>query len=197
STAGWVILSRERPADLIGALDQDFDLVSRLNEQRDREWTWADVLAHAMAPLQRASSSIRQGRNLEDQVEEVIQRVGLPFVARTRFQGRAGDSAPADFSIPAGGEDALVAVGVKGFDSTGSKLTDARREIEEMVKVKTSNQFIFAIVDGQGWIRRQNDLRQIHALWVRREIDGLFNQHSLPEFEISLRAAGRRVDLLP
>jgi len=76
STAGWVILSRERSAELISALDQDFHLVSLLNEQRNREWTWADVLARAMAPLQRASSSIRQGRNLEDQVEEVIQRAG-------------------------------------------------------------------------------------------------------------------------
>lgn len=195
-TAGWIVLSREQPDQLIEGLDEDFDLIALLNEQCSREWTWADVLARAMAPLQRAGSSVRQGRNLEDRVEEVIEEVGLAFVARTRFQGRAGESAPADFGIPSGGEGALIAVAVKGFDSTGSKLTDARREVEEMAKVRTPNQFIFAIVDGQGWIRRQSDLRQIHLLWTKREIDGLYNQSSLPDFQVALRAAARRIDLL-
>jgi hypothetical protein len=195
-TAGWVTLGRSRAAELVAAMDDDFGLLTLLTEQAQREWTWADVLARVMAPRQRAGSAIQQGRDLEDEVEAVITGIELDFVPRTRFEGSAGQSAPADFAIPAGGGDALIAVAVKGFDSTGSKLTDARREIEEMAKVRLPTQFIFAVVDGQGWIRRQNDLRSIHRLWAEKRIDGLYNRASLGSFEGSLRDAARRLDLI-
>ncbi|MFI5008730.1 MAG: hypothetical protein ACHQDY_00480 [Solirubrobacterales bacterium] len=85
---------------------------------------------------------------------------------------------------------------MKGFDSTGSKLSDATREIEQMVEVKTARQFIFAVVDGQGWVRRQGDLRRIHALWSEQLIDGLYAQGSLGAFAAALELAARRLDLL-
>lgn len=195
-TAGWVTLGRTRSGDLIGAMDDDLGLIALLAEQAEREWTWADVLARVMAPRQRAGSAIQQGRDLEDEVEAVIEGIGLAFVPRTRFEGAGGQTAPADFAIPAGGDDALIAVAVKGFDSTGSKLTDARREIEEMAKVRRPTQFIFAVVDGQGWIRRQGDLRAIHTLWAENRIDGLYNRASLGSFESATRAAARRLDLI-
>jgi len=194
-TAGWVTLGRERSPDLIEAMDEDFDLLSALTEQTAREWTWADVLARVMAPRQRAGHAIQQGRDLEDVVEQVIQEVGLPVKARTRFEGAGQETAPADFAIPVGGPGALVAIAVKGFDSTGSKLTDARREIEEMAKVRKPTQFIFAIVDGHGWLRRQNDLRHIHKLWELDRIDGLYCRSSLDDFKTALRSAARRLDL--
>lgn len=194
-TAGWKKLGATRARDLVDALDEEFALLDLLIEQSAREWTWADVLARGMAPLHRAGSAVKQGRKLEDQVEVVIERVGLDFEPRTSFAGRSGDVAPSDFAIPAGGGDAVIAVAVKGFESTGSKLTDARREIEEMAKIRTPRQYIFAIVDGQGWIRRQNDLRRIHGLWAAQEIDGLFNQGSLGDFESALREAARRLGL--
>jgi len=46
------------------------------------------------------------------------------------------------------------AVAAKGFDSTGSKLTDAVREIEEMADVRQARQFIMAVIDGRGDGRR-------------------------------------------
>lgn len=194
-TAGWVTLGRRRASDLVDAMDDDFGLLAVLSEQAAREWTWADVLARVMAPRQRAGHAIQQGRDLEDEVERVIQEVGLDIRARTRFEGAGQETAPADFAIPTGGPDALIAIAVKGFDSTGSKLTDARREIEEMAKVRRPTQFIFAVVDGQGWLRRQNDLRQIHGLWESGRIDGLYNRASLGDFDSALRAAARRLDL--
>lgn len=193
-TAGWVTLGRTRSAELVDALDDDFALVALLETQSTRTWTWADALARIMAPRQHAGGWVQQGRDLEDAVEEKVKELGVAYVARTRFTGKADQTAPADFAIPSG-PDALIAVAVKGFDSTGSKLSDATREIEQMVEVRTARQFIFAVVDGQGWMRRQGDLRRIHNLWERNLIDGLYTRRQLNAFEIALKDAARRVGL--
>lgn len=193
-TAGWITLGRTKPTELVDALEGDFGLIALLEVQAERAWTWADILARIMSPRQQAGAWVQQGRDLEDAVEERVRALGVPYVARTRFAGAAGRTAPADFAIP-NGPDALMAVGVKGFDSTGSKLSDAAREIEEMVAVKTARQFVFAVVDGQGWLRRQSDLRRIHQLWTDRLIDGLFTQSQLAEFEASLQQAAKRLGL--
>jgi hypothetical protein len=195
-TSGWVKLGRERSGDLVAALDEDLNIVTVLDAQASREWTWADVLARVMASRQRASSSIEQGRALEDAVQDVIEHLSLPFVPRTRFEGTGGDDGPADFAIPGAAAEALIAIGVKGYDSTGSKLGDAATEIETMAKVRKPTQFIFAIVDGQGWRRRQGDLRRIYALWVENRIDGVYNLATLDPFREALKRAARRLDLL-
>lgn len=194
-TAGWVSLGRQRPNELVDALDDDFAVVALLTAHVARDWTWSDVLARVMAPRQRAGASIRQGRNLEDAVEEQLSALGLEYVPRTRFVGKDGNDAPSDFAIPNGAE-ALIAVAVKGFDSTGSKLSDAAREIEQMVAVRTPRQFIYAVVDGQGWLRRQGDLRRIHSLREKQLIDGLYTRAQLPEFGAAVRGAALRLGLL-
>lgn len=196
STAGWIALGRQRAGDVVEAMDEQFALLSQLQSQAGRAWTWADVLARGMSSRQRAGSAVAQGRALEDEVEAVIELLGLDFQPRTRFHGTGSATAPVDFAIPAGGAQALITVAVKGFDSTGSKLTDARREIEEMAKVRKPTQFIFAIVDGSGWHRRMSDLRRIHELWESNEIDGLYNRASLEDFDAALQLAARRVGLV-
>ncbi|MDP8910245.1 MAG: hypothetical protein M3N47_14285 [Chloroflexota bacterium] len=195
-TEGWIKLGRQRSADLVAALDKDFGLLTVLEAQMEREWTWADVLARVMAPRQRAGSAIQHGRDLEDDVQAVIDDLSLTFTARASFEGTAGQIAPADFAIPAAGPGALIAVAVKGFDSTGSKLTDARREIEEMAKVRRPTQFIFAVVDGIGWLRRKQDLHRIHALWTENRIDGVYTRTTLPDFRSALSDASRRLGLV-
>lgn len=195
STAGWTTLGRRKAPELVAALDDDFGLLALLEAQAQREWTWADVLARVMSPRQHAGGWVQQGRALEDAVESRVQALGLPYQPRTRFVGQAGQTAPADFAIP-DGPAALVTVAVKGFDSTGSKLSDATREIEQMVKVKTARQFVFAVVDGEGWLRRKSDLERIHELWAQRLIDGVYTQSTLHEFETSLREAAQRLGLL-
>jgi hypothetical protein len=194
-TAGWVTLSRVRGADLVAQLDEDFGLLTALEAEAATTWTWADVLVRVMSPRQRAGGWVQQGRDLEDAVEETIKALGLEYVPRTRFHGRADLTAPADFAIP-DGRNALIAVAVKGFDSTGSKLSDASREIEQMVEVKTPRQYIFAVVDGQGWVRRQGDLRRIYDLWQRQLVDGVYPRGSLDRFKEDLASAAERVGLL-
>jgi hypothetical protein len=62
--------------------------------------------------------------------------------------------------------------------------------------VRRPTQFIFAVVDGQGWLRRQGDLRRIHALWTENRIEGLYTRATLPDFQTALRSAARRLDLI-
>jgi hypothetical protein len=189
-------LGRSRASEVVDCLDDDHGIVAALNGQSSRVWTWADVLARTMAPRQRAGGAIEQGRALENAVEEVVQATGLAFVPRTRFEGTAERTGPADFAIPGALGEAKIAVGVKGYDSTGSKLTDAATEIETMAAVRKPTQFIFAIVDGHGWLRRKGDLRRIHALWENGQIDGVYSQNTLDLFGNALKAAARRIDLL-
>lgn len=194
-TGGWVKLAQTDAGALANAFDSELDLVNVLEAQASRRWTWADVLTRTMAPRQRAASSVEQGRALEDAVEGIVTALKLPFVPRTRFNGTGGQTGPADFAIPGSGAETLIAVAVKGFDSTGSKLTDAATEIETMAEVRQPRQYIFAVVDGVGWLRRKNDLRKIHRLWTDNRIDGLYNVTTLPPFKKALADAARRHNL--
>jgi hypothetical protein len=86
------------------------------------------------------------GRKIEDEIEAIARDLGLPCETRTRFTGRNHRTAVCDLVIPSGSA-AEIAVAAKGFDSTGSKLTDAVREIEEMADVRQARQFIMAVIE--------------------------------------------------
>ncbi len=194
-TEGWKTIGRRQAHELVAALDEDLELVDRLQAQAEREWTWADVLATAMATRQRGTSAVRQGRDLEDVVEDRVRALGAGYETRTRFNGRGDQTAPADFVIPSG-DHALIVVAVKGNDSTGSKLTEAVREIEEMAQTRTPQQYVFAVIDGLGWRRRKADLARIYALRERQDIAGMFTQAGLDDFSTALEDAARRVRLV-
>lgn len=188
-TAGWITLARNRSTDLIGFLDDEFGLVAKLREQLEREWSFADVLLERYLWSRRtAANAVGQGRRVEDHVEDVVRGMGVPYQLRTRYVGR-NVAAPCDLAIPEGGEAAQVVVAMKGFNSTGSKLSDAVREVEAMAAARAPSQYVFAIVDGIGWRNRRADLRRIHALWDRREIDGLYTLTHLDRFRTDLRSA--------
>lgn len=194
-TSSWEKLARTDPQRLVGMLDE-FGLIARLAEQMRRSWTFEDVLLERYLWSQRgASGAIGRGRGVEDQVEAVVRRIGLPFRLRTRFVGRGGASAPCDLAAPEGGDAAQIVVAMKGFNSTGSKLTDAVREIEAMADVRRPQQYVFAVIDGIGWKNRQADLRRIHQLWVDRSIDGLYTLAHLERFEDDVRSAAARLEI--
>jgi len=197
-TAGWVTLARRRAGELIQLLDEEFNLVELLTQQLERQWSFNDVLLERYLWSRRgAASAVGQGRKVEDEVEAVVQRLGIAAQPRTQFTGRGGASAPADLAIPSGGDRAQIVVAMKGFNSTGSKLTDTVREIESMADVRLPSQYVFAVVDGIGWKNRQADLRRIHELWEKRSIDGLYSLAHLARFETDLRDAALRLGLLP
>jgi DpnII restriction endonuclease len=115
---------------------------------------------------------------------------------RGRFAGRGGNTAPFDLAIPENSNPPLIVGAAKGFNSTGSKLSDAVREIEELANVRLPRQFVFAFIDGIGWKRREADLRRIYNLWESQYIDGIYTLVHLERFKEDLRNAAVRHELL-
>lgn len=194
-TGSWAKAATEHGPELIHHLDETYDLIRLLTVQRRRPYQFADILIARAGTRVTATSAGKSGRDVEDELERIAQSLHLPYQMRGRFEGRGGKTAPADLAIPGTGRDCIIAVAAKGFDSTGSKLTDAVREIEEMVDARTGRQVVLAAVDGIGWKSRQADLRRIWDLWNTGEIDGLYTLSSLDDFRHDLDdfAIGRRI----
>ncbi|MEY1677206.1 hypothetical protein AB4Z55_23830 [Gordonia sp. ABKF26] len=180
-TSGWHALARTQPVDLVTWLDTEFDLVRMLRTQLSRTFTFADILVARAGTRATATRAGASGRRIEDEIEDIARDIGLDYVTRSRFAGRNGRTAPADL-IVGDPSSADIVVAAKGFDSTGSKLTDAVREIEEMAEVRLPTQLVLAVIDGIGWKSRQSDLRRIHQLWVNRQIDGMYTLVGLDRF---------------
>ncbi len=189
-TSGWVSLARERAHELITMLDEEYRLVQLIQEQRERIYTFGDILIARAGTRATATRAGAAGRRVEDEIEAVAVRLELPHQLRTRFNGRDGRSAACDLVVPHSDAAAIV-VAAKGFDSTGSKLTDAVREVEEMAEVRLPHQYVLAVVDGIGWKNRQADLRRIFQLRRRQRIDGLYTLAMLSEFESDIRQAAK------
>lgn len=195
-SAGWITLARDRPADVIDMLDEHYEVVRLVEDQRARTYDFGDVLVARAGTRRTATDAGATGRRVEDEIEQVAIDLGLPSKTRTRFIGRNGLSAPCDLAIPAGGSEALIVVAAKGFDSTGSKLTDAVREVEEMAEKRLPTQFVMAAIDGIGWKSRIRDLRRIYDLYTSQQIDGIYTLEGLGQFRIDLEAAGKRLSLI-
>jgi hypothetical protein len=195
-TSGWVKLAKTRSIDLVAMLDEFHEVVRLVDEQRARVYDFGDVLVARAGTRQTATAAGRAGRRVEDLIEAVAHELGLPSQTRGRFTGRRGETAPFDVAIPAGGTAAEIVVAAKGNDSTGSKLTDAVREIEEMADKRAARQYVMAVVDGIGWKRRLNDLRRIYKLRETGSINGLYTLASLDEFRSDLQDAAHRLGLL-
>jgi hypothetical protein len=194
-TSGHVTLARKHPDSIIAMLDGEYDLLRLVEKQRGPSYDFGDLLVARAGARTTAANAGRRGRRIEDEIEAVARDLGLPCETRTRFEGRGGGG-PCDLAIPSGGNAAKIVVAAKGFNSTGSKLTDAVTEIERMAEVRMPTQFVFAAIDGIGWKSRQADLRRIHRLWVDRRIDGMFSLSTLDQFRAELENAARRLGLL-
>lgn len=194
-TAGWIKAAQERPEELIGYLDDEFGLVGRVEAERNRDWSYADVLLERSGARRSAGRAIGRGRSLEDDVEAVIKDLRLPYELRGRFVGARGVTAPADLAVPTMA-DAGIVTAMKGFDSTGSKLTDAVTEVDSMAKARRPDQFIFAVVDGIGWLGRKGDLRRLWQLWDSGAISGLYARCSLPAYALAVEQAAKILKLL-
>ncbi|HTZ45060.1 MAG TPA: hypothetical protein VMB79_14465 [Jatrophihabitans sp.] len=195
-TAGWVSLATADPAAIVRMLDEDFDLIRSLATQRRRAYTFGDVLVARGSTRHTAKKAGRSGRSVEDRIEAIAGGLGLDYETRTRFTGRNGQDAPCDLVVVDGHGEALVAVAAKGFDSTGSKLTDAVREVVEVAAIRKPRQYIFAVIDGIGWKSRQADLRRIHELWASDQIDGMYTLATLDRFRHDLGQAAVRHGLI-
>ncbi|MGW0453600.1 hypothetical protein [Gordonia sputi] len=189
-TSSWQKVARTQPYELVSWMDREFDLVRMLRVQMARTYTFADILVARSGTRATATRAGASGRRIEDEIEAIARDLGLPYVTRSRFSGRGGRDAPADLIVGHEGAADIV-VAAKGFDSTGSKLTDAVREIEEMAEVRLPRQVVLAVIDGIGWKSRQSDLRRIHQLWADRQIDGMYTLATLDTFRDDLAEFAR------
>lgn len=189
-TSSWQKVARRQPYELVSWMDREFDLVRMLRVQMARTYTFADILVARSGTRATATRAGASGRHIEDEIEAIARDLGLPYVTRSRFSGRGGRDAPADLIVGHEGAADIV-VAAKGFDSTGSKLTDAVREIEEMAEVRLPRQVVLAVIDGIGWKSRQSDLRRIHQLWADRQIDGMYTLATLDTFRDDLAEFAR------
>ncbi len=196
-TAGWKTLAKTKADYLVQILDDNFDLVNHTNLQLNKDWTLSDVvLERHLWSRKQGANSVGKGRTVEDEVEKIAQELSLPYQMRTRFTGLGGSDAPCDMAIPSGGNDARIVVAMKGFNSTGSKLSDAVKEIQDMARVRLPRQYIFAVVDGIGWLSRKADLKRIYDSWAHQSIDGLYSLNHLDQFRDDLKEAAKRAKLL-
>lgn len=190
-SSSWTRISRENPEGLAAMLDSEYGLAASLSAQRLRVYTFGELLVARAGTRVNATSAGTAGRLVEDRIEAIAIELGLPYKTRCRFEGRNNRTAPCDLAVPGAGSAAEVVVAAKAFDSTGSKLTDAVREVEEMADVRKPTQFVMAVIDGIGWLSRANDLRRLHALWERGQIDGMYTLKTLATFRADLEAAAR------
>lgn len=194
-TASWILAARTDPVRLVAWLDAEFGLLSAIEAQRGRPYSFGDVLAARGTSRQTATSAGVAGRLIEDRVESIVRDLGLPYEMRGRFVGVNDRTGPADVAIP-NFADCVIAVGCKGFDSTGSKLTAAVSEITEMVDVHRPHQYLMAVVDGIGWLGRMGDFRRMWEHFEKRRIEGLYTLSDLDRFRADLQDAARRARLL-
>lgn len=195
-SSSWTRLARENPSGVAGMLDAEFALVASLGAQRARTYTFGDLLVARAGTRVNATSAGTAGRLVEDRIEAIAVDLGLSYETRSRFEGRHHRTAPCDLAVPGAAGSAQIVVAAKAFDSTGSKLTDAVREVEEMADVRKPSQFVMAVIDGIGWLSRANDLRRIHALLQSGQIDGMYTLTTLGDFRSDLEHAARLRGLL-
>lgn len=194
-TSGIKTLAQTVPRDLVAWLDVEFDLYRSLTVQRHKVYEFGDILVARAGSRVRAKTAGASGRKVEDEIEAIAVDIGLTVETRTKFTGRNGRKAPCDLLVVDGGVQ-HIAVAAKGFDSTGSKLTDAVREIEEMADVRLPRQYIMAVIDGIGWKSRKADLQRIHNLWETGQIDGMYTLATLEDFRRDLEEAATLRGLL-
>jgi hypothetical protein len=188
-TSGWIKLARSRSVELIAYLQEEFRAIEKLKIERDKRHTLADVLIARAEGRHSAGGAVSRGRDVEDQIQAIVEGLGVSYRLRTNFRGRGGCEAPCDFAIPEAGDGAQIVCAAKGFNSTGSKLTDAVREVISMADCRVPTQYVYAVVDGMGWRNRQADLRRIYELWTAKKIDGLYTLGMLDQFKTTLERA--------
>lgn len=196
-TAGYVILAKERPRELVAYLEDGFGLVRLLEAQRSKPYTFSDMLVERSGSRTTAKRAGKAGRSLEDEIEAAATALGLSYVLRGRFDGRRGETGPFDLAVPAAGAEAQIIVAAKHFASTGSKLSDAVQEIKDVAAIRRPTQIVYAVIDGIGWKGRLADLRRLYDLWATGDIDGMYTSATLGDFQDDLAEVARLRGLLP
>ena len=76
-----------------------------------------------------------------------------------------------------------IVIEAKGFEATGSKVTDALGDILKIERARAMHMYFFVVLDGTGWHHRPNDLRNIVHAQNAGRIDMIYTTSRLDELE--------------
>ena len=74
-----------------------------------------------------------------------------------------------------------VVIEAKGFEATGSKLTDFLGDVLKIAQAKGYHMYFFLVTDGRGWHHRVSDLATPVKYHHDGLIDMIYTQHRLDE----------------
>lgn len=153
-------LAKAQPAALAAAL-VSIGLPDEISTQLHKRWEMEDVLLERYKMSRgRAISGQSRGRGLENEVEELLKQLEVKFDMRASFTGKKGQTAKCDFAIPSKDHPKIV-IESKGFEATGSKLTDFLGDVLKIGQAKENHTYFFVVTDGRGWLNRESDLKKI------------------------------------
>ena len=180
---GWDALralARKSPDEMATALAA-IGMPERVREQVWRQWTIADVLIDRYKLGRgRAIAGQSRGRGLENEVEAILRGIPVPFESRVTFTGAGGVTAKCDFAIPARDEP-LIVIEAKGYEATGSKLTDFLGDVLKIKQAKGYHMYLFVVTDGRGWFNRQSDLKRLIGLHEKGIVEMIYTRARLSQ----------------
>jgi hypothetical protein len=158
---------------------------------RSHKWTLQDVLWDRYGHMRgRAMTAQKRGATLEDAVESILLElngeIGVTFDRGGNFFSKSGERAKADFTVPSR-EAPRIIIEAKGYEATGSKLTDVLGDILKVLKVKDEDTHYFFVTDGIGWYRRLSDLKKIVEYHQRGNIEMIYTLSTLPNLKETIR----------
>ena len=132
----------------------------------------------------------RRGATLEDAVESILNElkdeIDITFDRGGNFISRSGSQAKADFSVPSR-EVPHIIIEAKGYEATGSKLTDVLGNILKVLRVKDKDTHYFFVTDGIGWHRRLSDLKKIVEHHQHGNIEMIYTMSTLPDLKKAIQ----------
>jgi len=178
--------ARTQP-DVMAAALLRIGIADLIREQIWREWTVEDVLVDRYKLGRgRAIAGQSRGRGLEDEVQRILESAEVPFEARVTFTASNGATAKCDFAIPSR-EDPKIVVEVKGYEATGSKLTDFLGDILKIKQAKGYHTYVLVVTDGRGWHNRKSDLKRLVELHHNGTVEMIYTRARLAQLADDVR----------
>ncbi len=176
-------LEPERMAEALAGIG----MLDVIDEHLDRRWEVEDILIDRYKMSRgRAIAGQARGRGLEDEAQAVLEDEGIPFERGVTFTGKKGETAKSDFAIPTKDHPKIV-IECKGYEATGSKLTDFLGDVLKIVQAKDYHMYVFLVTDGRGWHNRVSDLRKIVEYHESGAVDMIYTKARLADLAADVK----------
>ncbi|HEY3836983.1 MAG TPA: DpnII family type II restriction endonuclease [Bryobacteraceae bacterium] len=183
SSGNWGDLkkaARRDPAKMASVMVA-LEVPALIEEQLNCVWRSEDMLVERYQLTRgRAMSGQSRGRSLENEVDRVLAELGILCEKRKTFTGREGKQAKCDFAVPSMMHPKIV-IESKGFEATGSKLTDFLGDVLKIGEAKAYHMYFFVVTDGRGWHNRESDLKRLISFQHDGLIDMIYTRARLGE----------------